>query len=85
MDMQMPVRDGSAATRALRESDYSGPILALTANAMEPDRRACLDAGCDAFATKPIDRELLLGHIDRLVRTKCPWRMNAAPQVRKTA
>jgi signal transduction histidine kinase/ActR/RegA family two-component response regulator len=63
MDMQMPVMDGYAATRALRQQGYRGRIIAVTANVMTGDRAKCLAAGCDDFISKPVNRASLVAGV----------------------
>ena len=56
MDLRMPVMDGWEATRALRQTEWGKdlPVVAVTAHAMEEDKRKALDAGCNDFILKPI-------------------------------
>ena len=74
MDIQMPVMDGWEASRAIRSlpdpvlADI--PIIALSANAMESDRRRSRACGIDEHLTKPMDLEALLDAMDALSRRR---------------
>jgi signal transduction histidine kinase/DNA-binding response OmpR family regulator/HPt (histidine-containing phosphotransfer) domain-containing protein len=61
MDMQMPVMDGLAATRAIRQNSKFKdlPIIAMTANVMAGDREKCLEAGMNDHLAKPIEPDKL--------------------------
>ncbi len=68
MDMNLPILDGWAASRRAKEDEDIRhiPIIALTAHATESYRQYALDAGCDDYATKPVDFPGLLTKIKRL-------------------
>jgi signal transduction histidine kinase/CheY-like chemotaxis protein len=68
MDQRMPGLDGRATARALRERGCRAPIIALTADAFEEDRRACLAAGMDDFLTKPLEQPVLRAMLRRWAR-----------------
>ncbi|MBL8470983.1 MAG: response regulator [Rhodocyclaceae bacterium] len=75
MDMQMPVMSGIEATQAIRQIEAASgqgrvPIIAMTANAMESDRGACLAAGMDDYLSKPINAAELKLRLDRLGAAK---------------
>ena len=67
----MPVMDGYEATRAIRAMENKAvaslPILAMTANAFEEDKRAALQCGMNGHIAKPIDIEKLLDTLDEIL------------------
>ena len=70
MDVQMPVMGGCEATEKIREmereTDLHVPVVAMTAHAMKADRERCLEAGMDAYLTKPIQPKEFVRTIERL-------------------
>ena len=68
MDMQMPVLDGYDATRRLRQQGYEGQIIAVTAHTDAFDKQMCLQAGCNRYLAKPVDRETLLAAVAECVQ-----------------
>jgi CheY-like chemotaxis protein len=70
MDMNLPILDGWAASRRAKEDNRIRhiPIIALTAHATEDHRAYALEAGCDDYATKPVDFPGLLIKIKKLTR-----------------
>ncbi|MBF0369796.1 MAG: response regulator [Magnetococcales bacterium] len=75
MDCRMPVMDGYRATQEIRRLEKAQnfttriPIIALTANAMQEEQKACFDAGMDAFVAKPFRIEELKATIQKMVST----------------
>jgi CheY-like chemotaxis protein len=69
MDMSLPVIDGWEATRQLKadEATRGIPVVALTAHAMNSDREKALEAGCDAYETKPVELPRLLETMEKLL------------------
>ena len=68
LDMQMPRLDGYATARELRRNNNQVPILAVTASAMSGDREACVEAGCNSYLSKPVDRAALIHQVSNLTQ-----------------
>ncbi|WP_022952768.1 response regulator [Leucothrix mucor] len=74
MDCQMPVMDGLTATAKIREFDQQIPIIALTANAQESDRQACMQSGMNDFISKPFKPANLFSAMEaQLAASKQPY------------
>lgn len=71
MDVQMPLMDGGEATRQIRALPDPAlvkiPILAMTANAFEEDRKSALECGMNGFLSKPINIEELIAALSSLL------------------
>ena len=68
LDVQMPGMDGYETIRHIRERGLITPVVALTAHAMQADKQRCLDAGMDAYLSKPFKQTLLF----EIIRTLLP-------------
>jgi signal transduction histidine kinase len=65
MDLKMPDMDGFEATRRIKSQRKSLPVIAVTAYAGSSDREKAMNAGCDDFVTKPVNKDLLLSKLAR--------------------
>lgn len=75
MDIQMPIMDGMEATKMLRAAGFRSPVIALTANAMQEEKKLYLQIGCSDFLSKPIDRDAFFELLTRYltaVNTNAP-------------
>jgi CheY-like chemotaxis protein len=66
MDIQMPGMDGIEATREIKKICPDLPIIAATANTFDDEERACLEAGCSAYITKPLQFSRLFGLMQKI-------------------
>ena len=67
MDIKMPVKDGLAATKEIKEKHPEMPIIALTANAFDSDRQLAIEAGCDDFLSKPVSSDRCMAAIAKFI------------------
>ncbi|WP_442506036.1 PAS domain S-box protein [Novipirellula sp. SH528] len=67
LDMQMPKLDGYQTAERLRRMGFAGPIIALTADAMQGDMNRCIEQGCNDYLSKPINKTIMLQMVSRYV------------------
>ena len=68
LDMQMPNLDGYETAKRLRAAGFVGPIIALTADAMQGDMSRCIEAGCNDYLSKPINASRLIQLVAELTK-----------------
>lgn len=66
-DIEMPEMNGYELASTLREKGFQKPIIATTAYVLEADRKKCIESGCDAHVSKPIDREHLISTLSHWI------------------
>jgi DNA-binding NarL/FixJ family response regulator len=83
MDIQMPNLNGYQATQILKKNGLKTPIIALTAHAMEGDRQKCLDAGCDDYLSKPVNKTKMIEMLDKYLNSKPDSLVDKVEQLRE--
>lgn len=67
MDVKLPGIDGYETTRRIRDFNQSLPIIAVSAFAFSEDHERAIMAGCNDYVTKPVNKDLLLGHLKKMM------------------
>lgn len=67
MDIQLQGMSGYETTKKIKQLRKDLPVIAQTANAMDDDRRKCIEAGCDDYISKPIDKNIILKKINKII------------------